>query len=177
MDSTGTAPPRRLDDAVLNKSLEQLIRENKKPKPKPQAKPTPTPAKTGKPRAAPRSLKMDGVERTGTGAGVAKKAAPGRGRAALPVPRSSPGIRQPWQRPAPLPKAPLPPAPLKISIHNDRARAAPAPFTMDVDGDLRGHARARGDRDNVPERDEYRMGGRHAAQPMSIDYQFSRRRF
>jgi hypothetical protein len=189
--STSAAPStaRRLENAQLNKSLDEIIRDNRKTRKAAHGSgPNKNKAQKLNQKPGQGQKQVQGQKQTHQqkqihqqkqkpamvkSASVTKFQKQSRPSAVLP---KTSNLRQPWEKPAQLPRAPIPVEPLKISIRNEHADRVRASYMMDVDGDRPGNSHYRSDRDAVGVRSEYRMGGRSATEPMQIDYQFSRRR-
>ncbi len=174
---------RRLDNSLLDKSLDELIKANRferksqkgqKRKQQPVGKKQPT----GKPQNG--GFKKFTIQELRAGRKPIADQPPKTKTVNKSVkngPRNTPGIRQPWDKPVSLPAAPLPAQPLKISIRNELAERSES-HSMDWSSTSPSshHSHSRySSRDRVEGRKEYRIGSRDATQPMNIDYDYNRR--
>lgn len=195
------AAPRRLENSLLDKSLDELIKVNRAER-RNKLKKDSKKKKVGK--AAKAQPQNSGVKKISLkelraakrpGSNVSKAVAAskqpskankigGRSLSAASnesssqrVPRNTPGLRQPWDKPATLPKAPVPSQPLKISIRNELAeKRTGGGNAHSMDWSSTSSAASRYEpRDRVEGRKEYRIGSRYSTQPMNIDYDLGRR--
>lgn len=167
--------PRRLDNSLLDKSLDELIKTNRRANKnnKNTKKNAKKPAGKENQKKNPMTVKPAAVKKLSIAELRRSNKHPNNAQKNKPVAKSTSNLRQPWEKPAKLPVAPLPSQPLKISIRNELAESSTrssSSSAMDWDRPARSYEA----RDRVEGRQEYRMGGRAATQPMNIDYDYRR---